>query len=106
LLLSFKALGRRLIPGRLMSGSGAMFGLGEIFRRLSPERLKTPQDGLTGGDPSLLELLDLNLLKQEGKAADVAAGRIGAKDRAQRRLEAAMVWREVARRTGDAASLR
>jgi hypothetical protein len=106
LLSSFKVLGRRLIPGRNQGGSGGMFGLGEIFRRLSPERLKAHQDGLTGGDASLLELLDLNLLKQEGKAADVAAGRIGAKDRAQRRLEAAMVWREVARRTGDAAALR
>jgi hypothetical protein len=83
-----------------------MFGLGEIFRRLSPERLKAVQDGLTGGDASLLELLDLNLLKQEGRAADVAAGRIGAKDRAQRRLEAAIVWRELARRTGDPATLR
>ncbi|HEX3700915.1 MAG TPA: hypothetical protein VHV27_09610 [Phenylobacterium sp.] len=83
-----------------------MFGLGAIFRRLAPERLKPIQDGLTGGDASLLELLDLDLLKQEGRAADVAAGRIGAKDRAQRRLDAAVVWREVARRTGDAASLR
>ncbi|THD81622.1 MAG: hypothetical protein E7812_02020 [Phenylobacterium sp.] len=83
-----------------------MFGLGEIFRRLAPERLKAIQDGLTGGDTSLLELLDLNLLRQEGRAADIAAGRIGAKDRAQRRLDAALVWREVARRTGDAASLR
>lgn len=84
-----------------------MFELGrEFFRRLTPERLKVAQDGLTGGDASLLELLDLNLLTQEGKAADVAAGRIGAKDRAQKRLEAAVVWREVARRTGDAALLR
>jgi hypothetical protein len=83
-----------------------MFELGrEILRRLAPERLK-PVDGLTGGDALLLELLDLNLLQQEGRAADVAAGRIGAKDRAQRRLDAAVVWREVARRTGDAALLR
>jgi hypothetical protein len=36
----------------------------------------------------------------------VAAGRIGAKDRAEKRLEAAQVWRELARRTGDAATLR
>jgi hypothetical protein len=84
-----------------------MFELGrEILRRLAPERLKAPVDGLTGGDAALLELLDLTLLKQEGHAADVAAGRIGAKDRAQKRLEAAQVWRELARRTGDAATLR
>jgi len=81
-------------------------GLGEIFRRLAPERLKPVRDGLTGGDAALLELLDLDLLRQEGRAADVAAGRVGARDRAQRRLEAAAVWREVARRTGDAATLR
>lgn len=81
-------------------------GLGEIFRRLSPERLRPAQDGLTGGESVLLELLDLNLLRQEGRSADIAAGRVGAKDRAQRRLDAAVVWREVARRTGDAASLR
>jgi len=84
-----------------------MFELGrEILRRLAPERLKASVDGLTGGDAALLELLDLSLLKQEGHAADVAAGRVGAKDRAQKRLEAAQVWRELARRTGDAATLR
>ncbi|MDB5494435.1 MAG: hypothetical protein JWP86_1772, partial [Phenylobacterium sp.] len=65
-----------------------MFELGrEIFRRLAPERLKPIADGLTGGDATLLELLDLKLLQQEGRAADVAAGRVGAKDRAHRRLE-------------------
>jgi len=84
-----------------------MFDLGrELLRRLAPERLKAQADGLTQGDATLLELLDLNLLQQEGRAADVAAGRIGAKDRAQRRLDAAVVWRETARRTGDAATLR
>jgi tetratricopeptide (TPR) repeat protein len=65
-----------------------------------------PKDGLTGGHAPLLELLDLNLLRSEAKAADVAAGRISAKDPAQRALEAARVWMEVARRTGDALALR
>ena len=32
----------------------------------------------------------------------MAAGRISAQDKAQRRLDAAVVWREVARRSGDA----
>jgi hypothetical protein len=64
------------------------------------------QDGLTGGDGALLELLELDLLHAEARGADVAAGRISAKDRPQRQLEAAFVWREVARRTGDAAALR
>lgn len=84
-----------------------MFEFGRELKRLfGAEGLNTPRDGLTGGDSSLLELLDLELLKTEAKAADVAAGRVGAADRAQRRLEAAIVWREVARRSGDAVALR
>src|SRR5215217_7821871 len=84
-----------------------MFELGRELRRFfAPERLKPSSDGLTGGDSSLPELLDARLLAQEAKAADVAAGRISAKDKPRRRLEAAIVWREVARRTGDAVALR
>ena len=84
-----------------------MFEFGRELKRLfGAESLNTPRDGLTGGDSSLLELLDLELLKTEAKAADIAAGRVGAADRAQRRLEAAIVWREVARRSGDAVALR
>jgi tetratricopeptide (TPR) repeat protein len=84
-----------------------MFEFGrELIRRLGGDRLRPFADGLTGGDSSLLELLDLKLLTQEGRAADVAAGRVSAKDKAQRRLEAAVVWREVARRSGDPAPLR
>ncbi|THD59103.1 hypothetical protein [Phenylobacterium sp.] len=84
-----------------------MFELGREFMRMfSGERVRPHSDGLTGGDPTLLELLDLNLLRQEAKSADVAAGRISAQDKAQRRLDAAVVWREVARRSGDAVALR
>lgn len=84
-----------------------MFEFGRELKRLfGQESVRPPRDGLTGGDASLLELLDFRLLSAEGKAADVAAGRVGAKDKAQRRLEAAIVWREVARRSGDAAALR
>lgn len=84
-----------------------MFEFARELRRLfAAESLRAYQDGLTGGDAALLELLDLRLLTAEGKSADVAAGRISAKDKPQRRLEAAIVWREVARRSGDAASLR
>ena len=85
-----------------------MFEFGRELRRLFggdgvPGAFK---DGMTGGDASLLELLDLKLLLAEAKAADVAAGRVGEKDKARRLLEASIVWREVARRTGDAAALR
>ena len=89
-----------------------MFELGREFIRLLAgdkargDRVRPLADGLTGGDATLLELLDLKLLQQEAKAADVAAGRISAQDRPQRRLDAAVVWREVARRSGDAVALR
>lgn len=89
-----------------------MFDFGRDLKRLfgvdagAPARAAAYRDGLTGGDTSLLELLDLRLLVNEARSADVAAGRIGAKDRGHRLLEAAVVWRELARRSGDAAALR
>ena len=84
-----------------------MFELGRELRRLfATDRLRPLSDGLTGGDSSLLEMLDAKRLAQEAKAADVAAGRISAKDKPRRQLVAAIVWREVARRTGDAVALR
>ena len=85
----------------------AMFDFARELRRLFGSEASRPfTDGLTGGDAGLMELLDLRLLTQEGKSADVAAGRISARDKAQRRLEAAVVWREAARRSGDAVMLR
>jgi tetratricopeptide (TPR) repeat protein len=84
-----------------------MFEFGRELRRWFGADPSAPfQDGLTGGDGGLLELLDLDMLRAEAKAADVAAGRISAKDRPQRQLEAAAVWREAARRTGDPTLLR
>lgn len=84
-----------------------MFELGRELKRLfGAEPAHGSGEGLTGGDGTLLELLALELLLQEGKSADAAAGRIGAKDRPLRRLEAAYLWREAARRTGDVAHLR
>jgi hypothetical protein len=84
-----------------------MFELGREFMKLfAGERLRPLADGLTGGDAALLELLDLSMLMTEARSADVAAGRVSAHDKAQRRLDAAVVWREVARRSGDAVALR
>lgn len=81
-----------------------MFEIGRGLKRwFSAPELK---DGLAAGDQGLLELLDLRLLRAEARAASIAAGRIGAKDRPQRLVEAARVWRELARRTGDPAPLR
>jgi tetratricopeptide (TPR) repeat protein len=84
-----------------------MFELGRELKRLfGAEPAFGSGEGLTGGDGALLELLDVTLLIAEGKAADVAAGRIGAKEKPERRIEAAFVWREAARRTGDVVYLR
>jgi tetratricopeptide (TPR) repeat protein len=81
-----------------------MFEMGREIRKLfTPD---APRDGLSFGDAGLLEMLDLNLLKAEARSADIAAGRIGARDRGQRLLEAAVVWRELARRSGDPVALR
>ncbi|HEY3797670.1 MAG TPA: hypothetical protein VGL58_04900 [Caulobacteraceae bacterium] len=85
-----------------------MFEFGRELRRLFGGGWGqfSGKDGLTGGDGALLELLDLKMLRAEAKAADVAAGRISAKDKPRRLLEAAIVWRELARRCGDVAALR
>ncbi len=84
-----------------------MFELGrELMKLFGGERARPVTDGLTGGDAALLELLDLNMLQTEARSADVAAGRVGVADKAQRRLDAAVVWREVARRSGDVIALR
>jgi len=85
-----------------------MFEFGRELRRLfGGARAPFPaKDGLTGGDGALLELLDLKMLRAEAKSADIAAGRIGVRDRGRRQLEAAVVWREIARRSGDVAALR
>lgn len=82
---------------------GITKGLKRLF---GAERVGKPRDGITGGDAALLELLDLSLLLQEGKASETAAGRVSTRDRARRRLESAIVWREAARRTGDPVHLR
>jgi len=85
-----------------------MFEFGrELKRILQPQGgYAPPRDGLTGGDPTLLELLDVTMLRSEAKAADVAAGRISARDRPLLHIRQAQVWRELARRTGDEDALR
>lgn len=85
-----------------------MFEFGRELRRLlgGEPIASVYRDGLTGGDSTLLELLDLRLLVNEARGADVAAGRLGNRDRGTRLLAAAVAWREVARRSGEATALR
>lgn len=83
-----------------------MFEFGREIRRALSPAAAPPRDGLTGGDPALLELLDLPMLRSEARAADIAAGRIGEKNRPLKQLQSALVWRELARRSGDPVALR
>lgn len=54
----------------------------------------------------LIELLDLALLRREAASAEAAAWRASGSERAARWCEAAALHREIARRTGEAESLR
>lgn len=77
-----------------------MFEFGRELRRIfGPD---------TDGEarPGLLELIDLSLLRREALSAETAARRAGASDRSGRYAEAALLHREIARRTGEAESLR
>lgn len=81
-----------------------MFEIGrELKRFFQPDAVR---DGLCHGDSTLLDLIDSDLLAVEARSADIAAGRIGAKDRPRRLIEASRVWRELGRRTGDPVALR
>lgn len=76
------------------------------FKRLFKTAPQTARTGLTGGDVSLLELLDFNLLSAEGQACDRSASRLDQRQPAALRLRQARVWREAARRGGDVIVLR
>jgi len=83
-----------------------MFEFARDLKRIFQPAFAPSRDGLAGGDPDILELLSLDLLVREARATDVAAGRVGATDRPERQLRQAAAWREVARRSGDADTLR
>lgn len=72
-----------------------MFEFGREFRRV----FKTRE--AIGSDPSLLELLNLDLLVKQARFYDIEAGRVGTKDRFFPALEASDLWAEAARRTGE-----
>ena len=85
-----------------------MFQLGRELKRIFGVEapFAAPRDGLAGRDPALLELLDLKMLRNEAAAVDVAAGRVGVKDRAASQLRQARTWFDLAERTGEAGALR
>jgi hypothetical protein len=56
-------------------------------------------------DPSFLELVELKLLAVHGRTAEVSAGRVSAREPVGHSLDAALIWREHARRSGELTSL-
>jgi hypothetical protein len=56
-------------------------------------------------DASFLELVELKLLAVHGRSAEISAGRVSAREPVGQSLDAALVWREHARRSGDLSSL-
>ncbi len=77
-----------------------MFEFGRELRRIfrSQDRIET--------DSSLYELLNLQMLITQGRNLDIEGGRISTKSRFAPYLEAAQIWREYARRTGDPVAVR
>jgi len=77
-----------------------MFEFGREIRRIfrNPGRVET--------DSSLYELLNLQLLIAQGRNAEIEGGRVSTKNRFTPYMEAAQIWREYARRTGDPSAVR
>lgn len=77
-----------------------MFEFGRELRRIFRNQ------GRVETDPSLYELLNLKLLITQGRNLDIEGGRVSTKNRFAPFIEAAQIWREYARRTGDPVALR
>lgn len=77
-----------------------MFEFGREIRRIFGNH------GRVETDPTLYELLNLKLLIAQGRHLDIEGGRVSTKDRYTPYVEAAQIWREYARRTGDPVALR
>ena len=77
-----------------------MFEFGRELRRIFRN------SGRMDSDSSLYELLNLQLLITQGRQLDIEGGRVSTKDRFAPYLEAAQIWREYGRRTGDPVALR
>ncbi|MDV6331893.1 hypothetical protein [Asticcacaulis sp. 201] len=77
-----------------------MFEFGRELRRIFRNQ------GRMDADPSLYELLNLQMLIAQGRELDIEGGRVSTKNRFSPYLEASQVWREYARRTGDPVALR
>jgi hypothetical protein len=77
-----------------------MFEFGREMKRLFGAESRSV------ADESLLELLPPQMLRAEARAADVAAGRVSAREPYADLVDASAAWREYARRTGEPDALR
>lgn len=77
-----------------------MFEFNKEFLRI----FKSKHD--VGIDPSVFELLGLENLTTQARAFDTESGRASSKERFKPALEAARLWIEIARRSGDPAALK
>lgn len=77
-----------------------MFEFGRELRRIfrHHDRIET--------DTSLYELMNLQMLIAQGRHFDIEGGRVSTQDRFTPYVQAAAVWREYARRTGDPVAVR
>lgn len=82
-----------------------MFEFGRELKRILGAAAQAGK-GLEGIDPSLMELMDQTILLGAARTATVKGGTVSADDRHGRYLEAAMCWREYARRTGETEAVR
>jgi tetratricopeptide (TPR) repeat protein len=83
-----------------------MFGLNRQVRKLLEEQGGgLAREGLTADDPSLIEVLPLSMLLNEAKETDTLAGRASGRKRSMLRLDSAILWLEVTRRSGEVRAL-
>jgi len=83
-----------------------MFGLNRQVRKLIEEQGGGfAREGLTADDLSLIEVLPLGMLLNEAKETDTLAGRASGRKRSMLRLDSAILWLEVTRRSGEVRAL-
>ncbi|HEX7799727.1 MAG TPA: hypothetical protein VF402_05215 [Asticcacaulis sp.] len=77
-----------------------MFEFGRELRRIFR------QHDRIDADASLYELMNLQMLIAQGRQFDIEGGRVSTRDRFTPYIQAALIWREYARRTGDPVAVR
>jgi len=77
-----------------------MFEFGRELRRIFRHHDRIDADA------SLYELMNLQMLIAQGRQFDIEGGRVSTQDRFTPYVQAAVIWREYARRTGDPVAVR